>query len=139
MLWGPEQVEEMKIKASVVTVLVLLVASFPASAKKIPPRPFQLRDVVFLNGAEVPAGKYELTWEPRGSTVRVTLWKGGLFVATAEGAFVKNGVRFTEDEALLRVNSDGTRSLIEIRIAGAARAIVFNHPDFTVRYTAMKP
>ncbi len=129
----------MKIKAAAFTTLILLAASLPVTAKKNPPRPFQLRDVVILNGAQVPAGTYELTWETQGSAARVTLWKEGQFVATAHGAFVKNGVKFTEDEALLRVNSDGTKTLIEIRIAGAARSIVLNQTDVPVHYSAMKP
>jgi hypothetical protein len=136
---GPELSGEMKIKAAAIATLILLAASFSFAAKKKPPRPFQLRDVVILNGAQVPAGIYELTWETHGSIARVTLRQDGKFVATAQGAFVKNGVKFTEDEALLRVNSDGTKSLIEIRIAGAARAIVFNQTDATVHYSAMKP
>jgi hypothetical protein len=128
----------MKISAAVLT-MILLAASFPVAARKNPPRPFQLRDVVILNGAQVPAGTYELTWETHGSIASVSLWKNGQFVATAQGAFVKNGVKYTEDAALLRVNSDGTKSLIEIRIAGASRAIVFNQTDAEVHYSAMKP
>jgi hypothetical protein len=126
-------------KALLLPVLILFLVSAPVWAKKNPPRPFQLRDAVLLNGAEVPAGKYELTWETHGSTARVTLRKDGQFVATAPGVWAKNGIKYSEDEALLRVNSDGTKSLIEIRIAGAARAIVFANTDVTVHYSAMKP
>lgn len=129
----------MKIKAAALATLILLAASLPLPARKNPSRPFLLRDVVILNGAQVPAGTYELTWETHGSTARVTLRKDGQFVATAPGAWVKNGVKYLEDEALLRVNSDGTKSLIEIRIAGAPRAIVITpHTDVTVHYTAMQ-
>jgi len=126
----------MKINVTALTVLVLLVASFQAAAKENPPRAFQLRDVVVLNGAQVPAGTYELTWETHGSNVRVTLSKDGKFVATAPGIWAKNGVKYTEDEALLLVNSDGTKSLIEVRIKGAAKSIVFPHADLTVHYSA---
>jgi hypothetical protein len=125
-------------KALLPPVLILLLTSTPVWAKKNPPRPFLLRDMVILNGAQVPAGTYELNCETHGSTARVTLWKDGQFVATAQGVSVKNGVRYTEDAALLRVNSDGTRSLIEIRIGGSARAIVFDHIDVMVHYSAMK-
>jgi hypothetical protein len=128
----------MKINVAALTVLVLLAASFQIAAKEIPPRAFQLRDVVILNGAQVPAGTYELTWETHGSSVRVTLSKDGQFVATAPGIWAKNGVKNTEDEALLLVNSDGTKSLIEVRIKGAARSIVFAHTHLTVHYSAMK-
>jgi hypothetical protein len=110
----------------------------PALAKKNPPRPFQLRQEVVLNGAQVPAGTYELSWETQGSKVQVTLRKEGKFVAIADGALVKSGRKYNEDEALLRVNSDGSKSLIEIRIAGADKAIVLNSAGTIVRYTAMK-
>jgi hypothetical protein len=126
-------------KALLLSALILPLASTPVWAKKNPPLPFMLRDVVILNGAQVPAGTYELSWETHGSTVRVTLSKDGQFVATAPGVWVKNGVKYTEDAALFRVNSDGTKSLIEIRIAGAARSIVIAHNDVTVHYSAMKP
>lgn len=66
--------------------------------------------VVTLNGAQVPAGIYELTLETQGSAVRVTLLKDGEFVATAPGVWVKTGIKYSEDEALLRVNPEGSRS-----------------------------
>jgi hypothetical protein len=119
-------------------LIVLLLASSPVWAKKNPPRPFSLPFVVILNGAQVPAGTYELTWETNGSAARATLWKDGRFVATAPGAWVKSGVRYSEDAAILRVNSEGSKSLVEIRIAGAAGAIVFDPTDNTVHYSATK-
>jgi hypothetical protein len=135
----PKHEGAMKINAAVITTWILLAASFPAWAKKNPPRPFFLRDTVTLHGAQVPAGIYELDWETHGSTARVTLRKNGQFVATAAAVWAKAGVKYSEDQALLRVNSDGSRSLIEIRIAGEARAIVFADTDAPVHYSAMKP
>lgn len=129
----------MKIRVAGLTMLLLLAATFPALAKKNPPRPFRLRDEVILNGAQIPAGIYELTWETHGSTARVTLSKDGQFVATAPAVWAKSAIKYTEDQALLRVNSDGSRSLIEIRIAGEAKAIVFADGDTPVHYSAMKP
>jgi hypothetical protein len=122
----------------VILLIVPLLASSPVWAKKNPPRPFSLPFVVILNGAQVPAGTYELTWETRGSAARATLWKDGRFVATAPGAWVKNGAKYSEDAALLRVNSEGSKSLVEIRIAGAAGAIVFDDTANTVHYSATK-
>jgi hypothetical protein len=120
-------------------VLILLLANSPVWAKKNPPRPFRLPVVLILNGAQVPPGTYELTWETHGSVARVTLWKDGQFVATAPGAWVKNGLKYSEDEALLRANPEGSKSLIEIRIAGAPRSIVFDHTNDTVHYSARQP
>lgn len=128
----------MKAKIAVLAVLFLLAASLPIGAKKIPPRPFFLRTPVTLNGAEIPPGLYELSLESGNSAVRVTLCRDGRFVDTALGAWVKNGAKYTEDSALLRVNSDGSRSLIEIRFAGIAKTIVLNKPDAPIRVSAEK-
>jgi hypothetical protein len=128
----------MNTKVVALAILLLLGASVPAQAKKVPPRPFFLRTPVTLNGAEIQEGLYELTLESGDSVVRVTLWRDGQFVATAPGIWVKNGAKYTEDSALLRVNSDGSRSLIEIRLAGTAKTIVLNRPDAATRVSAKK-
>ena len=118
--------------------LILLVPTSPVWGKKNPPRPLRFPYVVNLNGAQVPAGTYELTWETQGLAARATLWKDGQFVATAPGAWVKNGVKYSEDEALILLNSEGSRSLVEFRIGGTARAIVFDPNGNTVHYSATK-
>ena len=115
----------MKFRLVVQTLVVLLFVSFPVRANNS--RPFYLRTTVTMNGVEVPAGIYNLSWESQNSKVRVTLWKDGLFFATAQGNWVKNGVKYTGDAALLRVNSDGSRSLMEIRLAGVKKTIVLEN------------
>ena len=115
----------MKFRSVAQTIVILLLISFSAYAKTSR-RPFFLRATVTMNGAEVPPGVYELSWESQNSIVRVTLWKDGQFFATAQGAWVKNGVQYPSDAALLRVNSDGSRSLMEIRLAGEKKSIVLD-------------
>jgi hypothetical protein len=112
----------MKFRLVVQTFVILLFVSLPARANNS--RPFHLQTAVTMNGAEIPAGTYDLSWESQNSKVRVTLWKDGRFFATAQGTWVKNGVKYTGDAALLRVNSDGSRSLVEIRLAGVKKSIV---------------
>jgi len=114
-----------KFRSVVQTIVILLLISFSACAKTSR-RPFFLQTTVTMNGAEVPAGVYELSWESQNSIVRVTLWKDGKFFATAQGAWVKNGVQYPSDAALLRVNSDGSRTLMEIRLAGEKKSIVLD-------------
>jgi hypothetical protein len=116
----------MKFKFAVLAVAVLLFGGFPACAKNA--RPFLFRTTVTMNGAEVPAGLYELSWESQHAGVRVTLWKDGQFFATAKGIWAKNGIKYTGDAALLRVNSDGSRSLMEIRLAGEKKSIILDDP-----------
>jgi len=115
----------MKFRLVVQTFVILLFVSLPARANNS--RPFYLRTAVTMNGLEVPAGTYDLSWESQNSKVRVTLWKAGLFFATAQGAWVKNGAKYPNDAALLRVNSDGSRSLVEIRLAGVEKTIVLEN------------
>jgi len=136
--WRQNRVLKMRFKSLIFMTLISLVASIPTMAKKNPPRPFQLRKGVFLNGAQVPAGLYELIWETQGSKARVTLQKDGKFVATAEGNCVKSGMKYAEDAAVLRENPDGTQALIEIRIAGSSNAIVLNSSNTIVHYSVFK-
>ena len=123
----------MKIKAATLTTMILLAASFPLPAKKDPVRPFFLPTPITMNGAEIPEGMYQLTLESGDSSVRVTLWRDGEFVATARGAWVKSGMKYTENTVLLRVKSDGSRSLVEIRLAGIAKSIVLNSSDTVIQ------
>jgi hypothetical protein len=115
----------MKFKLVVQTMVILLFVNAPARANNS--RPFYLRTTVTMNGVEVPAGTYQMSWESQNSKVRVTLWKDGLFFVTAQGTWVNNGARYRNDAALLRVNSDGSRSLVEIRLAGVKKTIVLDN------------
>jgi hypothetical protein len=119
----------MKIKAAL-TIVILLASSVQLLAKKNPERPFFfLPATVTVNGAEIPEGMYQLTLSSTNSTVRVELWKDGKFVATASGTWVKSGVKFKDNTILLRVNPDGSRSLVELRLAGVAKSIVMRTSD----------
>jgi len=121
----------MRIKQAVsILFLIVLAASLPVYASNS--RPFILRSAVTINGAVIPAGEYQLSWESHSSNVNVTFSKDGQFVAGIKGAWVKHGIKYTGDAALLRVNSDGSRSLVEIRIAGTKKTIVFSDPIIRV-------
>ena len=126
----------MKIKAATIAILFLLAAISPAAAKKNQTRLLFLETPVTMNGAEIPRGIYELTLQSSNSSVRVTLWKNGQFVATAPGVWAKSGVKYTENALLLRVNSDGSRSLTEIRLADSAKTIVLKDSDIVFRSSA---
>jgi len=126
----------MKIRRAALSTFILLAASFPLPAKKNPARPFFLQAPFIMNGAEIPQGMYQLTLESSNSSVQVTLWREGQFIATARGVWVKSGMKFTGNTVLLRVNPDGTRSLVEIRLAGTAKTIVLNNSDTIIQVSA---
>src|SRR5579859_4343408 len=119
---------EMRITATAAAVLCLLAGVLPALAKKSPLRPFYMPNSVTMNGAEIPQGMYQITVETQRSGVAVELWRDGRFIATARGTWVKSGMKFKDNTILLRVNPDGSRSLIELRLAGAAKSIVLKNP-----------
>jgi hypothetical protein len=120
---------------SVLLGALILLSSVPATAKVIPSRPFFLDYDITVNGALVPRGMYSLTVESKRSSARATLWREGRFVATAHGTWVRHGVKYIEDAVLLKVNSDGTRSLTEIRLAGSTKTIVIDS-DAPIRRAA---
>jgi hypothetical protein len=126
---------QMKFQTVALSTLILLAASVPVAAKKNAGRPLFLESAVTMNGAEIPEGMYDLTMESSNANVRVTLWKNGQFVATASGVWVKGGMKYKESAFLLRVNSDGSRSLVEIRLAGSAKTIVLNDSGSTLRFS----
>lgn len=117
----------MKIKAAVLTLLLVLVAASSLLAGQKPARLFLLRVPVMLNGAEIPEGVYDLGLDTHKSNVQVTLRKQGRVVATAPGTWVKTGVKYAQNAVLLNVNADGSRSLIEIRLARSAKAILLGN------------
>ena len=113
----------MKLRTMALAIAVSLFVSFPVQAKNNS-RPFYMHITATMSGAEIPVGFYDLSWESEKSGVRVTLRKNGQFFATAKGNWVKQGLKNANDAAVLRVNSDGSRSLVEIRIAGVKKTIV---------------
>ena len=125
----------MKLRSFGLT-FAILVAGISAYAKLIPLRPFFLDRGISLNGVDVPQGMYSLSLETQGSTVVVTLLKEGKFVANARGTWVKHGVKYTENAVLLRVNPDGSRSLVEIRLSGLAKSIMLDDVAQVLRVPA---
>jgi hypothetical protein len=127
----------MKLRTVVPAIAFLLLAGFPVWAKKNS-KLFYMGVVATMNGAEIPVGIYDLRWESEKPGVRVTLWKNGQFFATAKGDWVKHGVKYASDAAVLRVNPDGSHSLIEIRFAGINKTIVLGDVEPIVKIGAKK-
>ena len=127
----------MKFRTAALTAFIAC-ATLSASANVTPSRSIFLDRDITVNGAAVPHGMYRLLLESHGASVRATLWKEGRFVATAHGVWVRHGIKYTEDAVLLRVNSDGTRSLTEIRLAGSAKTIVIDGENLIPR-RSMEP
>lgn len=122
----------MKFKVIVVATVVCLAAALALPAKSAPARAFFMPQPVTMEGANIPQGMYQLKVKDGKSNVQVELWKDGRFIASGHGAWVKSGVKYKENAVLLRVNPDGSRSLVEIRLAGVSKTIVLRDPGATV-------
>jgi hypothetical protein len=112
---------------SVVLAALILIAGLAAFAKMNPPRQLFLDRDITVNGVNVPRGMYTLSLETHGVSVHAALWKDGRFIVSARGTWVRHSIKYTEDAVLLQVYSDGTRSLVEIRLAGSAKTIVLDN------------
>jgi hypothetical protein len=78
-----------------------------------------------VNGARLPVGDFVITWESYIPDAIVKFEKEGTIVGTAEGKWEKRSVKYEDDAIVYRKNSDGSRTLLELRFAGMSQALVF--------------
>ncbi len=87
-------------------------------------REVQVSGGILVNGQEVPAGTYRLSWEMNGDErVEVRLLKGKRMLATASGRVVEAGAASTYDSLVYTRDGNGRLELSEIRFAGDRTAI----------------
>jgi hypothetical protein len=78
-----------------------------------------------LNGSRLPDGDLVITWESYVPDAIVKFEKDGGLISTTDGKWEKRDVKYGDDAIVYRKNSDGTRTLLEIRFAGMNQALVF--------------
>jgi len=78
---------------------------------------------VTLSGKTLPAGEYSLKWEGTGSNVQLNILKGKTVVATTPARLVDLSQVPNSDSAVIKSNSDGSRSLAEVRFSGKKYAL----------------
>ena len=78
-----------------------------------------------LNGARLPDGDLVIAWESYVPDAIVKFEKDGSVIGTTDGKWEKRDVKYGDDAIVYRKNSDGTRTLLEIRFAGMSQALVF--------------
>lgn len=88
-------------------------------------RSFTLPSVLTLNGVHMPVGLYLISWDSYVPNVFVKFEKDSSVLATAEGKWVRRGVRYEDDAIVYRKNGDGSRTLLEIRFRGMSQTLVF--------------
>jgi siroheme synthase len=103
-------------------LLVALAAGVSAMAKSSTTVALQY-DVV-LNGSHLKAGQYRIQWQTQSNAVTVTFAQKKNVLATATGKLVDHGAKYQTDTVLYDKSSDGSETILELRLAGMSQAIV---------------
>lgn len=86
---------------------------------------------VTINGKVVPAGEYLLRWEGTGPNVQLNILKGKKVIATTSARRVDIDRSPDTDQAVVKGNEDGSRTLSEVRFAGKKYVLVFSGEEVT--------
>jgi hypothetical protein len=74
---------------------------------------------------QMPAEDCVISWETYSTHAMVAFVQENNIIATADGKWVKHGVRYQRDAFVYRKNDDGSQTLIEIQFSGLSHALVF--------------
>jgi hypothetical protein len=88
-------------------------------------RYFRLPPSMRIGGTYLPAGYCMVSWESYFPDAVVKIEDDRGTRAMVEGKWVKRDAKYDENAVVYQKNSDGSRTLIEIRFHGMTRALVF--------------
>jgi len=113
-----------KISKGLLLGLALLLATsvFAANNKGS----MQVTDSVTVNGKQLPAGEYTIKWDGAGPNVELNILRCKNVVATVPARMVDLEQSPNRDSVITNVNSDGRKSLNEIRFSGKKYAFAIN-------------
>jgi ABC-type phosphate/phosphonate transport system substrate-binding protein len=98
--------------------LLLTTGAFAANKGSL-----QVSDTVNVSGKQLAPGEYKLAWDGTGQNVELKIMKGKDVVATVPAHIVEMNVPAYYSSAVVNNNSDGSKSLSEIRFAGKKFAL----------------
>jgi len=88
-------------------------------------RDFTLPPALKVASARLPVGECVITWESYTPDAIVKIEDHRGIAVTVEGKWVQRSAKYAQDAVAYRKNRDGSRTLIELRFAGMAQALVF--------------
>jgi hypothetical protein len=107
------------VQALVLACGVLLATSaFAANKGSV-----QLMHPTQVAGKQLAPGSYKIQWEGSGEQVQLSIMQGNKEVASTTARVVQIQPRSPNDNALITVGADGTRSLSQIRFRGKTFAL----------------
>ncbi len=113
-----------KISKGLLLGLALLLATNVFAANK---GALQVNDPVTINGKQLGAGEYIVKWDGVGPNVELNIIKGKNVVATVPARMLELEQSPDRDAVVTSTNSDGRKSLSEIRFSGKKYAFAVNN------------
>jgi hypothetical protein len=104
-----------KVTAFVVAVLLTTAVFAAGAAHK---GNLQVGNPVGVNGKQLPAGEYTVTWTGDGPDVTVNIARGSKVLATASAKVVALDKKADQDAAEVKNSSSGARELSVVRFSG---------------------
>ncbi len=106
-------------KAGILGMALLMAASAFAANKGS----LQLTSPTTLNGKQLAAGDYSVQWDGTGNSVQLSVLQGKKVVATTPAQLINLDQSANHSSAIVKTNTDGSRSLAEIRFGGKKYAL----------------
>ena len=102
---------------------ILLMAALSAVAQNA--RTLKVPYSASVNGKQLAAGEYKVTWETHSPQATVNFAQKREVVATVEGKWVDRETKYEANAVVYSNNPDGSRTILEVRFAGLKGALVF--------------
>jgi len=112
-----------KISKGLLLGLALLLATSGFAANK---GSLQVDNPVTINGKPLAAGEYTVKWDGAGPNVELNIMKGKNVVATVPARMLDLEQSPVRDSIITSVNSEGLKSVNEIRFSGKKYAFAVN-------------
>jgi len=113
----------LKISKGLLLGLALLLATSGFAANK---GSLQVDDPVTVNGKQLAAGEYTVKWEGAGPNVDLNIMKGKNVIATVPAHMLDLEQSPSRDAVVTSTNSNGQKSVSEIRFSGKKYAFAVN-------------
>lgn len=105
------------------STVLLAAGAFAANTNK---GSLELQRSAQVAGKELAPGNYKVQWEGSGDQVQLSIMQGSKSVLTTSARVVRMQAAASNDNALINVNPDGSRSVAEIRFRGKKFALELN-------------
>jgi hypothetical protein len=104
-----------KLMALVFSILLTASAFAGSDAHKAS---MQLFEPAQVNGSQLAPGEYQVQWEGAGPNVELSITKGKQVIAKSPARVLELNEKTSNDAVVTNKNTDGSKSLTEIRFAG---------------------